>query len=804
MGAKESSLTSFWPDECARVQEVLQARRIAVISRGPEQSPRWIGLHVNGSYRFREPTRVSSGLAQRALARTSPWWQAPPWPRSGAEVERWLLDTMPARVLWLPVPLLDDTRALLGCAFDHAPSMALMQPLLPLLATQVGTRYQLLWERQEHARLRKRMSDSEQRHNLLLDNLADALIVHRVDGVVVDVNAATLTMFGYPRTMLVGGHLDLLQPGMPEDERRRGMNMVAEHGRAHFETVFRRSDGSLFTAEVAASAFDVDGTRYVQGLIRDVSERLQLVRELAAMRDLAEAGTRAKSRFLAHMSHEIRTPMNGVLGMTELLLGTTLGDDQRELLDVVKKSGSALLTIVNEILDLSRVEAGEMQLEQEPFDLHRCIEEAFDVVCVAAARKRLELCYQLAPGVPARVVGDITRLRQVLINLVGNAIEFTDAGSVTVAVEVTEQIPPTPDGDDLHLHFVVRDTGVGIADHQLGQLFNSFYQTKQRASGSGLGLAICKHLVSLMEGEIWAESIMGQGSVMHVTIQVPAAVGDPDVPHLSQAQPVLAGCKVVIAVADASLQRQLLDLLASWQLDAVCATAARLERWQQADEHLHFDLVIVDAECDVGERCLRYVDRDRPPVISLCWVQRLVAGADDRSQRVLELKRPVKPAMLHRMLVRLLAGDAQPWPLPPVEPGDALGEIAERCPLRLLVAEDNRINQKVILSMLERLGYTADLVTSGAEALVAVREHSYDVVLMDVQMPDMDGIEATRRIRQRGELSQPHIIALTARAMTGEREACLAAGMDEFLTKPVSLSALRAALLRSGGSSEAT
>jgi PAS domain S-box-containing protein len=595
-------------------------------------------------------------------------------------------------------------------------------------------------------------------------------------------NAAAERLFGWNTDEAMGRSIDDLVTNDEVREEALAITRRLTEG-ADVQLVTRRArrDGALIDVQVFAGPVMVDG-KLVGALViyADVAEMQQA-------RTAAERADRAKSAFLATMSHEIRTPMNAIIGMTGLLLDTELDGEQREYAEIVRGSAESLLTVINDILDFSKIEAGQLDLERVPFNLRSCVESVLDLAAATLDRSRsIDMAYVWHQDTPEVVVGDVTRLRQILLNLLSNALKFTEHGEVVVTVESRPL-----NGAAYELHFAVRDTGIGIGPDRIGKLFQSFSQldpsTTRKYGGTGLGLVISKRLTELMGGSMGVTSEVGVGTTFRFTMVVERAGEIPVDVRLHAEHADLRGCRLLVIDDNETNRRILVEQTTAWGLH-VRATGSPGEAiaWVQAGEP--FDVAILDMQMpdmdgvELAERIRALRDPGELPLILCSSLGRREANVEAAGFAAF-LTKPLKPSQLLDTLLEVVLQTVRK----PVAPASAApAPVTPVHNLRVLLAEDNAVNQKLALRLLERMGLRADVAGNGYEVLDALSRQRYDVVLMDVQMPELDGVEATRQIRERlPGADGPWIIAMTANAMQGDRDTYLAAGMDDYVSKPI-------------------
>jgi PAS domain S-box-containing protein len=679
-------------------------------------------------------------------------------------------------------PLINPEGIALGalCVLDTKPhQMTEMQMRsLRVLAEQVTTHLEL---GRQVAALRM----SQECFSSAFEHAAIGMALVSLDGHWTKVNKALCDLLGYTeeelccKTVAEVTHADDIATNLTHARR------LLDGGKSCYkiEKRYRHKSGAMVWALVNVSIIRDKRNRpqYFISQIEDIGDLKEAMKVQQELTQKAQAAERAKSQFLATMSHEIRTPLNGVIGMASILADMELTPTQRECVDTINVSGETLLAVINDILDYSKIEAGRLELEQRAFNLQQTVEEAFDIFATQLRSKRLDAFHLVSNEIPTSLCGDSTRLRQILVNLIGNAIKFTAKGEITVNVERTAH-----DAQGHHLLFSVTDSGIGIPPHAVTKLFNAFQQvdssTTRQFGGTGLGLAICKRLTTMMGGRIWVESEQGKGSTFFFSIvlkDAPAA----EIADSPSTSGLLKGRQALI-VDDHPTNRRVLEMqLKFWGMEAIAATSGAEALNILATRK--FDTILVDLlmpEMD-GIELGRAIRRDHQvPLLLLSSTGETIAPHDSALFE-LQIPKPIKHSVLFNALLKLTGVQDQPQPKT-LEKKLNSG-LAERNPLRILLAEDNLVNQKVGMMMLSRMGYTANAVPNGKRALEALENAVYDIVLMDIQMPEMNGIDATRMILDTYGEKRPVVVALTAEALEGDEERFLSLGFDGYLSKPI-------------------
>jgi PAS domain S-box-containing protein len=660
----------------------------------------------------------------------------------------------------------------------------------------VGTQG-MFWDVTPRFQAEQARKRSDARFRRLVESNVIGVMICDFSGRIYEANDAFLELVGYTREDLAAGRVNWEAMTPPEHRAKdeQAIEQLRDHGATlPWEKEYTRPDGRRVPVLLGVTLLEETSDQCIC-FVLDISERKRAEVQLRAAKEAADAASQAKSQFLANMSHEVRTPMNAIIGMTELVLSTPLSAEQREYLTMVLDASESLLAVINDVLDFSKVEAGKLKLDKLVFDVRETLGDTMKTLAVRAHAKSLELACCIDPRVPVNLVGDPGRLRQIVVNLVGNAIKFTDDGEVVLRAELSPESPA--EGDYALLHFTVADTGVGIPDALRAAIFFAFEQgdssTTRRFGGTGLGLAIAASLVELMGGGIWVDSELGRGSTFHFTARFALPAGESAAPPPALPAPV-EGTRVLVVDDNATNRRILLETLSGWKMapaEATSVAEAVKALREAAAAGRPFPLVISDVNMPhndgfalarqmqqhaselAGSLILMLTSGDRPGDIARC--EQLGVAA--------YLMKPVKQSELFDALAMVLgalrAAD---------ERSPAAQEKGRRLPpLRVLLAEDSLVNQKLAVGLLERGGHRVVVVGDGLAAVEAARNGRFDVVLMDVQMPEMDGLEATRTIRNHERKTSGHvpIVAMTAHAMSGDRERCLAAGMDEYIAKPI-------------------
>ncbi|MBC7475276.1 MAG: response regulator, partial [Candidatus Sericytochromatia bacterium] len=641
------------------------------------------------------------------------------------------------------------------------------------------------------------LAESEERFKKLSEVAFEGIMI--IDhSVVIDSNESAAKMLGYDVDEIIGmSPLNFTTPECREIVEKN----ILDFDKTPYEVIGLRKDKSTFNLEVVGKGFVYNGKKVSVRSLRDITERKKIENALISAKYDAESAGRAKSEFLATMSHEIRTPMNGVIGMTGLLLQTELTNEQKDYVETIRISGESLLTIINDILDFSKIESGKMELETQPFELRTCIEDVLDLLSTKAVEKNIDLIYFINPDVPNYIIGDVTRLRQILVNLISNALKFTNKGEVYVSVELS-----FIQEDNIELKFMVQDTGIGITEDKIDKLFSAFSQadssTTRKYGGTGLGLAISKKLVELYEGKIWIESKENQGTSFYFTIKTKMSQGYAKL-YLQNQNNKLNSKRVLIVDDTLTNIKVLSSQVKLWGMIPT-STQSSIKALELIESDLPFDVVIVDMHMpemdglELSKKIKNLVTRRELPIIMLTSLGKNkseMIGID----KVLNayLNKPIKHKQLFNTIISVLY-DKTNLLIKQIDP-ETGNNISELFPMRILLAEDNAINQKLAIRLLEKLGYKIDVASNGLEAIESVQRQKYDLIFMDVQMPEMDGLEATKYlVNNYSEDQRPKIIAMTANAMQGDEEKCLQAGMDDYVSKPISFEGIKATLNKWG------
>lgn len=653
---------------------------------------------------------------------------------------------------------------------------------------------------QKNAELK--LAESEERFRQIIEYATD--IIYRTDrnGNLTYVNPVGLKMFGFTEEEALGmNYVNLVRAEEKETVRRFYLRQAASKTpHTYFEFSAQTKEGKSIILGQNVQLLLRDN--HVEGFLvvaRDITEKKLSEEALRQAKEAAESATRAKSLFLATMSHEIRTPMNGVIGMTDLLLQTELTKEQREYAETIRNSGETLLTLINDILDFSKIESGKLELERRPIDLQQLIEESLDLVAHRATEKNIDLLYFIDHGVPPYIIGDPVRLKQILLNLTNNAIKFTERGEVFISVKEISR----KNGHAI-LEVAVKDTGIGIPKEKISQLFAAFTQVDasitRKFGGTGLGLAITKRLVELMDGTIWIESDVGKGTTVffRITVGTTDASALPPKKYVGKNIPELQGKRVLI-VDDNATNLNILSIQSSlWGMHPrVTASPQEALKWLDAGDP--FDLAILDFHMPEmnGVELAReiHVRRKSLPLLLFSSSGRSEFSAEENTLFAAVVMKPIKQSQLHSTLITVLTTSKPQMIEKQPTQRTTMKKIADEFPLSILIAEDNIINQKLAVRLLQQMGYSADLAQNGREVLQMVEKKKYDIIFMDIHMPEMDGFEATRELVRRYDARvRPKIIAMTADAMSGDKEKCIDAGMDDYISKPVRLEGLQAML----------
>ncbi len=655
------------------------------------------------------------------------------------------------------------------------------------------------------------LREREEKFSNLFQKSNDGIIIHDVNGNILEVNQKVLDQFGYTKLEFLTLKILDLHPPEEQELTRQAFEGIYKDGFVSCEVNFKKENGEIFPAEISASLFEITGEKVIQEIIRDITERKQVEAELQQAKEAADSANRAKSEFLANMSHEIRTPLNAIIGMTDLTLDTELSPEQLGFLNIVQSSSEGLLCLINDILDFSKIEAGQMEIENIDFNLREVVEGAAELFSMPAQAKAIELLCYIEPEIPARVRGDSTRLRQILVNLVGNAVKFTESGEVIVEcrlgdLEIGIRNPKSEIRKQVHLQFVVRDTGLGISQKNLHKIFEKFSQedssTTRKFGGTGLGLNISKSLIELMGGEMSVESREGQGSTFQFSLNLPIVEKrSKGIDHPNQDFNDIT----ILIVDDNNTNRFILNkTLTAWGFQVVEAENAEQSLAILTNPNHSINLSIIDQSIlendgfELAQKIKQNPKLQEMKLILLSSVVKVNTGVNEKINIDKYIAKPVKQSKLLEILMEVLQYQKHEISIEN-KVSSPIKMIRAKIQNRILLVEDNPDNQNLAKMILEKAGYLVDVAENGELAINAVKAFHYDVILMDVQMPVMDGFEATREIRAlelRQQEERAPIIALTAHVLQGYREKCLQHNMDDYVTKPVKKKLLLATIDR--------
>jgi PAS domain S-box-containing protein len=649
----------------------------------------------------------------------------------------------------------------------------------------------------ERKRTEETLNKSQQELTSVFKNSPEALIYHDEQGTILKINPRFTEVFGYTLNELKGRNINegmIFPRDETKEESKKITQTVLEKGSVRIEAMRKKKDGTLFPVIISASPIIVKGkSKGIIAIYSDITKEKLAEKEIIKAKKEAELANQAKSAFLASMSHEIRTPINAIIGMGELMKNTTLNDEQKEYLDMLKISADNLLNVINDVLDISKIESGHIEIEKIEFDLWKLIESIGITLGVKASQKKLELLCYTNPDIPQYIMGDPTRLRQILVNLAGNSLKFTEKGEIAINVETLKR-----EDDKILLHFTVKDTGIGIPKEKQAKIFESFSQvdssTTRKYGGTGLGLSICKQLVELMGGKIWVESEANKGSTFHLTL--PSVVVKKPEGREEEIVPLEIKNLRVLIVDDNYTNRMILrEIVSLWGAlpkEVEDGFSALRELKSACKRSKPYQLILLDKNMpemdgfELIKKIRKILEYKKTPIVMLSS-DRGVADLKKIEELSISdfILKPIRRSRLYNAIVKAIVKETSKSVVKKYDIGSAIKDKL----FKVLLAEDNLINQKLTVRLLEKQGWQISVANNGSEVLNLLDKNRFDFILMDVQMPEMDGIEATKEIRKREKETGKHIpiIALTANAFEEDKKKCLEAGMDEYATKPIKI-----------------